>query len=355
MSVRRVTASGALVLALVLPTAGCLSEPDPAAPTVDAPRPVPASVTSPGPLPAALGVSRDPYVGLAQMLHARHVRVWFESDLVARWQEGSASFHAAVRRLGRLGRVPGTVGFKIADELGYQDGLSSPAGVLRFLRASRAALHQVAPHRKILVDAVVPELGCLPWLGAVGRACATRARRDYPGADIRTVRRYLRLGLVDRIDLSSGLLDASDYAARGLRLGQAQRRAWWHVSGWTLHSGTSMQARKALAQDGGYHGSAAQAASDVSVYVETPLRLGASAVDVWTWRQPYDGGVASLLDPGLHGNPLWRALERQRLGGARLLTHATPSAMPHGGRTLAHECDLLARVFRGVFVAAGTG
>ncbi len=298
---------------------------------------------------------RDPYVHLASALAGRGVRVWFETDLVSAWLAGPRTFHSVVHRLARLGRVPGMVGFKVADELGYHDGIDSPARALAFLRAAHQALARVAPHAQLLVDMVVPELGCLPSLDATGRSCAQEAQAIAPAATVSSVTRLLETGWVDRLDLSTGLLDPSSYAARGLDSDAAQRQAWARVGrlGWS--SLTTLQARKALAAPGGYQGSATQAADDLALYVGIPTAAGAAAVDIWTWRQPYDGATVSLLPSSLAPNPLWTGLVRLRAGHVSLLTHMTPSQMPTDPAGFAHECDVAATVFDAVFVAAGTG
>ncbi|HEY3531228.1 MAG TPA: hypothetical protein VGK78_18945 [Nocardioides sp.] len=302
-----------------------------------------------------LSTSSDPYVHLASALHHRGVQVWFEADLVKAWLGGPAAFQTAVHRLGRLAKVPGVAGFKIADELGYHDGIESPDEALRFLTAAHRALHAVAPHAQVLVDMVVPELGCLPWLDAAGDSCAVNARSTSPAATVDAVTRYLRAGLIDRLDLSTGLLDASSYAARGLTLQAAQKDAWAEVDQLGWGSLTTLQARKALAAPGGYQGSTAQAGADVDTYIDIPADAGAASIDIWTWRQPYDGATVSLLAPSLAPNPLWDALARLRNGSTALLTHMTPSQMPTDHAAFDHECDLVSRVFAGVFVAAGTG
>jgi hypothetical protein len=307
---------------------------------------------SPSPTPS---VQPDKYVDLADRLHEQGVEVWFEIDLVARWLEGPAAFATALDRVGRLARVPGTVGFKIADELGYGDGLDSPAQATRFLREARRGLARVAPGKQVLVDVVVLDLGCLPWLGPVGRACAADARRAHPAAATSAIEGYLRAGLVDRVDLSTGLLEPAQYAARGLTRDDAQREAWARVVGRGWARMVHLQARKALAAEGGYQGSAEQAGADVTTYVEVPRTAGAAAVDIWTWRQPYSGGTVSLLADGLRPNPLWTALIAARSAGAHLVTHMTPSAMPTTPAGLDAECKRAAEVFDAVFVAAGAG
>ncbi|HEY4569264.1 MAG TPA: hypothetical protein VIH10_07355 [Kribbella sp.] len=297
----------------------------------------------------------DRYVVLATALHRRGVAVWWETDLVKRWLGGPPAFDGAIARLGQLAKVPGTVGFKISDEIGYGDGLTSTAQATDFLRQARSRLAEVAPGKKILVDAVVPELGCLPWRGANQESCAQRVRSKYPAATATAVESYLRAGLIDRLDLSTGLLEDSTYAKWGTSRKQAQADAWKRVEAQGWGSLTVLQSRKALADANGYQGSADQAASDTSIYIDVPLAAGAKAVDIWTWRQRYQGQVVSLLAPDLGGNALWTALVQHRRDGVQLLTHMTPSMMPDDANGFDRECTLAAEAFTAVFVAAGTG
>ena len=328
----------------------------PTAPTGPGATATPVSATTATPVhEAPAATARDPYVRLARTLHADGVQVWFEADLVKAWLGGPAAFRAAVQRLGQLSRSVPVAGFKVADEIGYGDGLTSPAQARAFLRAVRQALGRVAPGKAVLIDAVVPDLGCLPWRGGAGLACAQQARQRYPAADEAAVSSYLHAGLVDRLDLSTGLLDESTYAGWGITRDQAQQEAWQHVlaAGWERL--TRLQARKALAAPGGYQGDARAASADVHTYVDLPLADGAHAVDVWTWRQPYDGSTVSLLGPGLRNNALWTELRSRHDTGAVLFTHMTPSAMPLAAGPFAHECAVAAQAFDAVFVAAGTG
>jgi hypothetical protein len=313
--------------------------------------------TAGAPSGAAVGspgiTSTDPYLRTAEELRSRKVRVWFEIDLVAPWLDGPTTFRRAVQRVAELARFPGTVGFKVADELGYHDGLSSQVQVIAFLRATRAALTRVAPDAQVLVDAVVPELGCLSGLDAAGAACAREVRATSPGATVDTVSSYLAAGLVDRLDLSGGLLTASDYRDRGLTLLQADRRVWRRVDalGWSTRTG--LQGRKALAMDGGWSGTDATASNAGKLYVDVPRQYGAHAVDIWAWRQAYDGGTYSLLATDLRPNPLWDVLLARKRAGAHLFTHVTPSTLSTGVLRRAHEYDLIASAFDDVFVAAG--
>jgi hypothetical protein len=351
----------ALALCAVLPLVGCASPErmtdvhravgPTAATRATASRPsepTPSRTTAPS-------LTGDPYADLARQLHSRGVDVWFEADLVKRWLEGPTSFRQALDRLDRLASVPGLRGFKVADELGYQDGLDTPDRTRQFLEDVRAGLRRRAPHLQVLVDMVVPELGCLGWTGHGSRACTRRARTRYPAASVSAVTGYLRAGLVDRLDLSTGMLDEWTYRRWGLTLPLAQRQAWEHVDhlGWSRL--TVLQSRKALADVGGYRGSPQDAQQDVHTFVQIPTNAGAAGVDIWTWRQQYDGATVSLLDDRLRDNPLWRDLRRVDLGGVHLFTHMTPSLMPHGRAACTREYDRVASVFDAVFVAAGTG
>ncbi|MBB5978374.1 hypothetical protein [Kribbella solani] len=297
----------------------------------------------------------DRYVALASALHQRGVAIWWETDLVSKWLQGPAAFDQAINRLGQLGKVPGTAGFKISDEIGYGDGLGSMSQATNFLTQARQRLAQVAPGKQLLVDAVVPELGCLPWRGGVQLSCANQVRQKYPAATAAAVESYLRAHLIDRLDLSTGLLSDSTYAQWGLDRKTAQTDIWnrVHAQGWG--SMTILQARKALAVPNGYQGSADQAAADAATYIDVPVAAGAHAVDIWTWRQRYQGQIVSLLGPNLQTNPLWTELLKRRQQGVQLITHMTPSMLPTDPSSYGHECDLAAQAFTTVFVAAGTG
>lgn len=356
--------AAAIVLLLVLLT-GCNTNAPATSPTATPPGvsdtvgprqtvvpPPPGASSSSG---SQRSLAGDQYVGLAAALHRRGVAIWWETDLVARWLEGPASFSQAITRLGELGKVPGVVGFKISDEIGYGDGLTTMAEAAEFLRQARTQLAKVAPGKQLLVDAVVPELGCLPWRGTNQLGCAQRVRLKYPAATAAAIEIYLRAGLIDRLDLSTGLLEDATYAKWGLTKLQAQTEIWGRVrdEGWPRL--TKLQARKALAQPNGYQGSPGQAALDTNTYIAVPVAAGAAAVDIWTWRQHYDGNIVSLLASDLAPNPLWTSLVQLRDRGTHLVTHMTPSAMPTDDRGFAHECDLVSSAFSAIFVAAGTG
>jgi hypothetical protein len=297
-----------------------------------------------------------PYEQAIDAAAQRGLHVWIEADLAKRWWRGQASFDAGVQRLADLGRRPGVAGFKIADELGYTDSYqTSPGCQLTFLRDAAKALHKASPRLKLLVDFVVPELGCAPGLESVtvqAEQCRASARAKYPAITLDEMNKVVRSGALDVIDLSTGLLDATTYQKWGIDQVQAQEAAWREVGRRRWKHDVQLNARKALAHPGEYQGGDAEANAAASVYIDAPRRSGARAVDVWTWRQQYKGDVYRLMDPGVTENALWKALRAQREEGAVLLTHFSPSSVE---RDVGADLDEITRVFTGVFVASGTG
>jgi len=313
-------------------------------------------------VPPASGLRGDtpaattPYEATVDAAARRRLQVWIETDLAKFWLRGRPQFDAAVRGLAALANRPGVVGVKIADELGYKDGFGDPRRVRAFLDDAAHSLRRAAPNRLILVDFVVPELGCAPGLAAVAimaDPCRAAARARYPALRLEAVDGYLASGDLDVIDLSTGLLEPSDYEGWGIDREAAQRAAWQEVAsrGWQRH--VVVQARKALAHPGPYpQYQAGSAQGDARVFLDLPREAGAAAVDVWTWRQTYKSEVVRLMDPGLEPNPLWDALRQRRERGMVLFTHFTPSSVERG---LDADLDMLSTVFSGVFVAAGLG
>jgi hypothetical protein len=286
---------------------------------------------------------------------ADHLRVWIETDLVKHWQEGQPSFRAAVDRVAALADRPGVVGIKVADELGYGDGMDSAAEIRQFLSDTARALHAAAPGKLILVDMVVPELGCLPGHQAPGSdaaACAAQAQRAYPQLTLAAVDSYLRLRAIDVLDLSTSLLSDSTYAAWGTTTVAAQEAAWQEVRrrGWA--GLVRLQARKALAHPGDYAGTAAEAAAEVHVFVDIPLAYGAKAVDIWTWHQAYQGQMYQLMNPGMRPNALWDQLVQLHRAGDVLFTHMSPHSVESGTSS---DLAVIATAFSDIFLPAGTG
>ena len=280
--------------------------------------------------------------------------VWLEADLVKRWLAGPASFSAAVAQIAQLSSHD-VVGIKVADELGYHDGLSSPGMIRRFLTDTAAALHRAVPGRLILADIVVPELACLPgWtLAPVSTViCAARARAAHPSLQIAEVTGYLRLHALDVVDLSADLLSDRTYHDWGSSQLHAQQLAWRVAAAAGWPSLVRLQARHAFAHPGAYRVPAGPTAMALRTFIEAPVREGATGVDVWTWDAFYRGRTVTLTDPGVKGNALWAGLKRERSKGISLITHFSPTYVQ---RDVATDVRALSAVFRQVFIAAGTG
>ncbi|MEU7872911.1 hypothetical protein [Dactylosporangium sp. NPDC049140] len=300
-----------------------------------------------------VGISGDRYAAAVTAAHQLGLTVWIESDLVKRWLAGPDSFRGAVATVAKLAAQPGVAGIKIADELGYHDRLDSAQQVQRFLDAAAEALHAAAPGKRLLVDLLVPELGCLPGRPAPpggAAACAGQARAQYPQLTADAVDGYLRSRRIDVVDLSSGLQAPATYRGWGVDQDTAQRTAWAEAKRRGWDGLATLQARKALAHPGAYTGS--DAGPSLTTFVDIPRQQGAAAVDVWTWRQQYQGETYRLLDPGLRSNALWEGLLQRRAAGARLFTHLSPSSLETDLQT---DLAMLAKVFTDVFLAAGTG
>jgi len=152
------------------------------------------------------------------------------------------------------------------------------------------------------------------------------------------------------LDLSTGLLPDRTYQGWGVDPEVAQRTAWQEVRrrGWA--DLVQLQSRKALAHPGRY--AEPNPAQNVTTFVDVPLAEGAEAVDIWTWRQAYQGEIYRLLDPGLRPNRLWTALAQRRSRGAVLFTHLSPRSVEVSLQT---DMKMISEVFTDLFVAAGTG
>lgn len=304
---------------------------------------------------------RPQYVALAEAVAAHGAKAWVETDLVKAWLAGPERYASVLDTVVLLADRPGVAGVKIADELGYEDDTDETT-VLPFLTATTQALHSRLPGRKIVVDLIVPELGCLGWAGVstsvVGadsadarRKCAQGEVLRNPAVALADIDRYIAKGGLDVVDLSVGLRSDAEYASWGTTRDAAMAAAWDEASrrwGGTVR----LQARKALAHPGRYEGTRESAEADARTYVDIPLAHGAHAVDIWTWAQPYKDGIYTLTDPELAPNDLTRALLERRRRGAELWTHMTPSHLQVG---LDKDVAAAVSIFSGVLVASGTG
>ena len=334
----------ALAGLLVLLAAGCTSG-----------QPAPDGTAAAGPSGTSVQ-ARPQYAALVDAVVAHGGRVWIETDLLKAWLAGPETYDGVLARVLALASRPGVDGVKIADELGYRDG-ASPEQAAEFLARTTAAIHEALPGRKVLVDLIVPELGCAAWWEPSGPShadrdrCAAAARTRDPAAALAAVDGYVSADGLDVVDLSPGLRSDGEYAAWGVSRDAVMAAAWDEADrrwGDEVH----LQARKALAHPGRYPGTAASAAADVRTFVDVPLAHGAHAVDVWTWSQPYKGGTYQLTDRGLASNPLVEQLRARRARGVALWTHMTPSSLQIG---LEQDVAAATAIFSTVFVASGTG
>jgi hypothetical protein len=229
------------------------------------------------------------------------------------------------------------------------------ADATRFLAQATRDVHTRLPGRKVMIDMIVPELGCLAWQGSSAsvtmKLCAARENAKNPATTIAAVDGYLRQGGLDVLDLSAGLRSDSEYEGWGTSTDEAMTAIWVEaVRRWG--GMVRLQARKALAHPGKYSGTKAQAEADVHTFVDIPLAEGAKAVDIWTWGQPYKGGTYQLTDPGLGDNTLVEALRDRSKHGAQLWTHMTPSSLQRG---LTQDVAAAVGTFGTILVASGTG
>jgi hypothetical protein len=318
----------------------------------------PSKVTQLAPLPwpsrsVTPSGAKTPYQRAVDAAAARGLEVWLDVDLAQRWLQGPRSFTSTIRRLAPLARRPGVVGFKIADELGYQDGFHTAGEVRAFLAGSAAALRRIAPRKFVLADILVPELGCAEGVLASivsSSMCAQQARARYPALSLSSVDTYVRSGDLDAIDVSTDLLPETTYESWGITQAQAQAAAWRQVAVLHWSAYVTVRERHALAHPGLYTGSATDAERDARIYGSIPLSEGAAGIDIWAWQQVEDGVVMRLMDPGLRSNVLWRMLTGLHNRGIALYTSFTPSSVDQGIRP---DMAKVAEVFTGVMVAAG--
>lgn len=327
---------------LALGAAACVPSRVPPAPT---PSTSSSSVGRPAP--------DNRYAQAVVAAHRLGLTVWLEADLVRRWQEGSTALAAAIAKLAVLYRTGDVTGVKIADELGEDDGLS-PDQVLGFLSDTGRRVRAALPHVRILVDVVVPELGCAPTLvPSRADSCVRKSRARWPGATLDTIDAVAASGSVDVLDVSTGLRSDHYYSQIGVTRDAVQDAAWTEINGRGWPAEVHIQSRKALAEVGGWTGTAQDAERDLHTWVDLPLAHGARAVDLWTWRAHYRGGTSMLLNAKLTPNALWSGLlARRSADRSRLFTHFSPSFTT---RSVSQDLVELSKVFGNVFIAAGTG
>jgi hypothetical protein len=298
--------------------------------------------------------TNDVYSNAIRVAVSDGLQVWVEADLASRWLQGASSFQQGVDRLASLAKIPGVVGFKIADELGYEDGFYPDGAKMRaFLDAAAQALRAAAPGKLILIDLVIPQLGCAPGESGTGPAqCTANYQQAYPDLTLSAVDGYITSGDLDAVDISTYLQSDSVYQQWGITADQAQTDAWAEIGrrAWGTH--VQLRGRKAMAHPGAYTGTSAEADATLHTYVDIPHTLGAAVVDIWTWRTTYQGQIVQLTNPGLQPNALTKAINQRHLAGVQLITHFTPTSVQVSTKA---DLKALARSFTQAFMAAGIG
>lgn len=304
--------------------------------------------------PAAPG-NLVPYEQAIASAGSHGLHVWLETDLVKRWRAGATSFQQGIDAIAQEAKDPAVVGVKVADELGYHDGLSTSHEIQAFLDATASALRARVSGKLILVDVVVPELGCMPGHQPSIQAavqCDKNEAGYYPQLSLPALDSYVQSHTIDVLDVSTYLQSAATYSGWGTSIAVAQSAAWQEIGrrGWSKY--VTLNGRKALAHPGKFSGTPTDAEASLQVYVDIPLQFGAHAVDIWTWRQLYEGQIYRLMDPGSVANPLWTAIIGRHDDGVALFTHFSPSSVESN---VDGDMKLIATAFTDVFIAAGTG
>lgn len=326
----------------------------PSSPDVDVERDPSAPPVSSSPRATATLPPANPrYAQAVDSAAGLGLRVWIDTDLAKYWVAGKKAWPSVIKRVAALARHRGVAGIKIADEVGYKDGLDTPAKINDFLAGASRALRAAAPGKKIVIDMYLPELGCVPGSTLGGpQQCTSDDRARFPQLTLDQVDRYIASRTFDQIQLSSAIQDPQTYARWGTSIDAAQQAAWTEIErrGWPKR--VNVVARRGLAHPGRYRKSDAEAERDAHVYVDIPRSLGDTQVDIWAWRQQYRGSVWRLMDPGMRANALWDALKARHDNGVPMYTHFTPSSVE---TDVTDDLRTVATVFTDVIIAAGTG
>ena len=327
-----------------------------------------AEMASPKPLPSPLKSRkqrpRDLADGIPTIATTKHqqaadeavrlgMRVWVEADLTKQWLAGPAQFDIAIAKIKAMAERPGVAGVKIADELGYNDGMDSPRQIREFLAASAKALRRAVPGTQVMLDFYVPALGCQPRSEhPQAKACMEAANWKYPQISLANMDYYLASGNIDVLNLSTAIQVEAIYKTWGTTQIETQKQAWIEVTdrGWAKY--VTLHARRGLAHAGRFDGDIARARELERLFVDIPEGFGVAATDIWTWRQAYKNDTYRLMDPGNKSNALWEVLRAKRKSGTRLMTHFTPSSVE---KSVTEDLTELSTVFTDVLIAAGTG
>ncbi|MFC4535224.1 hypothetical protein [Sphaerisporangium dianthi] len=273
---------------------------------------------------------------------ASKMRVWVDTELLDDYKAGTATFAAAVRKVGALAAQPGVVGIRFTSQLGYNGQVKTPEEMSAFVTAAATALHQVAPGKKLGVHTVIPAFGC-----GADDSCSTAMTKKYPLLTPEHIEPLLTSGSVDQLALDAGLLQTA-YASWKITPQQAQHNQWSKVK--SLAWDTLAQI---AAEDAGLAGKDAspltteQAAAAAEDRIATPLKDGAATVNLWTRWQDTSGATYRVMGAGLASTPAWEQLAKLEPLQRRLSTMYSP-ASPEVG--IAQDVKKLSEVFSQVYV-----
>ncbi|GII65242.1 hypothetical protein Skr01_53270 [Sphaerisporangium krabiense] len=273
---------------------------------------------------------------------ASNMRVWIDSELLDDYKAGPAAFAAAVKKVGALAAQPGVVGIRFTSQLGYNGALKTPEEMSGFVGAAAAALHQVAPGKKLGIHTVVPAFGC-----GASEPCAAEMTKKYPLLTPQVIEPLLTSGSVDQLALDAGLLQSA-YGTWKISAQDAQRNQWAKVK--ALAWDTLVQIS---AEDAGLAGkdasplTADQAATVAQERVAAPLRDGAATVNLWTRWQDGTGATYRVMGARLANTPAWEQLDKLEPLQRRLTTMYDPAAPEVG---IGQDIKKLSEVFGQVYV-----
>ncbi len=268
------------------------------------------------------------------------MRVWVDTELADDWKAGGDTFTNAVRQVGALAAQPGVAGIRFTSQLGYNGTLTSTDEINRFVTETAAALHKVAPGKRLGVHTLVPEFGC-----GADAACKQAMAAQYPLLTPDSVEAYLKAGAVDQLTLDNGLL-AGTYGTWQIDAREAQANQWIQVRARAWDALTQISAEDAaftapLTTD--------QAATLANDRVAVPLKDGASTVNLWTRWSDAQGTVHSVLGDDLADTPTWDQLTKLRPLQRRLSTIYNPAAPDV---STADDLKKLSEVFSQVYVTS---
>ena len=215
----------------------------------------------------------------------------------------------------------------------------------------RAGAAAAAPHKLILVDMIVPELGCMPghqppwatsWPAPATAQAPTRSSRCRRSAAIcsctrRRARSQYRHAVGHHV---RGLGDPAD-TAQVRPGGRSAVRAGRAGSGCTLARRSPIRATTRAARP-------RPPDCACSLTCRWPTARGRERVDL---APGVRGAIYRLLIPGMRPNALWAAGGAAARGSV-LFTHLTPRSVEV---RLDGDLATIAPVFTDVFVPAGTG